>query len=70
MASYTFTNKANGMLLSGAHQDLKSFLYLAKECTPCEKEGQQWYLDEANSIRTGDNYFPKQGGMSDIIINI
>ena len=58
--SYYFTNKANGKLLTGSDQNLKSFLYLDTECG----QGQDWFLDEANTIRTGDNYFPKQGGMS------
>ena len=61
--SYTFTNKENDKLLSGSEQGVGRFLYLASKA--CGAQGQKWYLDEGNAIRTNDNLVPKQGGMSD-----
>ena len=61
--SYTFTNKENNKLLSGSEQEVGRFLYLASKA--CGAQGQQWYLDEGNAIRTMDNLVPKQGGTSD-----
>ena len=62
--SYYFINKANNKLLSGADQSRGGFLYPASWAPG---EGQHWYLDAGNAIRTADNLVPKQAGISENI---